>query len=218
MEDQSSKSAYALSGFLFQAIQVFLFIITCSISPGAASAQSVKNNFTEHFPNGNIKTEGALDDQGEKTGVWTEYYKGGEKLSEKEYRNGLFHGKNVTWYRNGNVLAEGEYRNGTPHGRFAEYDEKGRIMEEKYFEDGAMHGTHIIYFTSGEVNEKINYKRGKLHGVLKTYYPNGKLLSQQQYEYDIPVGVFSIYRKNGKLKRRVVMDELNPSYSNDSSD
>lgn len=207
MEDQSSKSAYALSDFVFRAIHLLLLVVACAVFPYSAGAQSEKKVFKEHFPNGNTKTEGTLDEQGEKTGVWTEYYKGGEILSEKEYRNGLFHGKNKTWYRNGHLLAEGEYRNGTPHGRFAEFDEKGRIMEEKFFDDGAMHGTHIIYFASGEVNEKINYNRGKLHGVLKTYYPNGKLLSQQQYDNDMPVGVFSIYRKNGKLKRRVVMDE-----------
>lgn len=70
------------------------------------------------------KTEGPY------TGTMVEYWPGGGKKQETEYREGRKHGKSTVWYENGQVEWEGEYRDGDPV-RFKHWTEDGRLIRTK---------------------------------------------------------------------------------------
>ncbi len=62
--------------------------------------------------------------------VWVEYWPGGRKKEETEFRGGTKHGKSTLWYENGQVEWEGEYRDGEPVS-YKHWTEDGRIIRTK---------------------------------------------------------------------------------------
>ena len=65
----------------------------------------------EYHPNGNIKMEGNLNEEGQREGLWVAYYEDGTKWSESYYVNGIRDGHTLSFYPNGQVRYVGEYRN-----------------------------------------------------------------------------------------------------------
>jgi uncharacterized protein len=173
---------------------LFIFILLAKISH---SQDEGKGLFTTYYSIKSIETQGYLDKNGEKDGVWKEFYKSGELHAVKNYKSGLLNGYFLILNKDGDTTQLANYENDKLHGKLTEYGSKGNKTEEKDFKNGKLDGVHIIYYKEGPVNEKINYMNGKLNGKLETFYPDGKPLAVQQYDMDKPIGDFIIYDKSG---------------------
>lgn len=132
-------------------IAVTLFLISCGGKKEESSTQSVSgtptdtstveqethstvsDKVTEFHPNGNIRMEGKLDENGERDGLWTSFYDDGSKWSENYYSNGLKDGHSITFFPNGQIRYIGEYLNDEKVGTWTFYDEEGNVVNEETF-------------------------------------------------------------------------------------
>ena len=64
------------------------------------------------------------------------YYKNGQKWSEANYKDGKADGKWTWWYENGQKESEENYKNSEWHGKWTWWYENGQIMWEATFKDG----------------------------------------------------------------------------------
>ena len=87
----------------------------------------------EYHPNGNIKMEGNLNDNGQREGLWIAYYEDGTKWSESYYVDGLRDGHNLSFYPNGQVRYIGEYKNDQKVGTWKFYAEDGSLETEETY-------------------------------------------------------------------------------------
>ena len=82
--------------------------------------------YTEYYPGGNrIKLKGLLDEKENRQGVWDYYAENGVHLSMMEYRDGLKHGVFFQRYKTGVIKRTGNYQNDKQVGEWVEYDERG---------------------------------------------------------------------------------------------
>jgi antitoxin component YwqK of YwqJK toxin-antitoxin module len=87
----------------------------------------------EYFPNGQVKTRGKLNENGNREGLWVAYYDNGIKWSESYYVDGVLDGHSLTFYPNGGPRYVGEYDMGERFGTWKFYDEEGNITKEEKF-------------------------------------------------------------------------------------
>jgi TonB family protein len=99
-------------------------------------------------------------------------------LDNKKNRNGLF-----TWYyKNGNKKEEGFYNQNNRENEFKFWYESGHIKSISYYKNDT-----ILKYQSNYENDSIHviidsYKNGLINGKLLSYYPNGKILRAENYE------------------------------------
>ncbi|MBT5380224.1 MAG: hypothetical protein HOL08_14325, partial [Opitutae bacterium] len=58
------------------------------------------------------------------------------KKLEKEYSNGIPHGKEVAWYDDGEMHYERHYSGGKPHGVWTDWARGGTIARQIQYENG----------------------------------------------------------------------------------
>lgn len=87
----------------------------------------------EYHGNGQIKTIGILDEEGNRQGLWTAYYEDGTKWSESYYVKGILDGHSLTFYPNGQIRFVGEYKMGEKTGTWKFYSETGELTNEENF-------------------------------------------------------------------------------------
>lgn len=85
------------------------------------------NKTVEYHPNGNIKMEGNLNDDGQRQGLWIAYYENGTKWSESYYVDGIRDGHSLSFYPNGRIRYVGEYKNDVKVGEWKFYNEDGSL-------------------------------------------------------------------------------------------
>lgn len=87
----------------------------------------------EYHPNGNIKMEGRLNDEGQRQGLWIAYYENGTKWSESYYVDGIRDGHSLSFYPNGRIRYVGEYKNDVKVGTWKFYNEDGTLATEETY-------------------------------------------------------------------------------------
>ena len=96
------------------------------------------NVYSVH-PNGKKKVEGNYKD-GEKEGLWVEWYLDGQKKSELNFKDGRYDGLQVMWHKN------------------------GQKMHEKSFKNTYVHGPNILWYENGQMKQETNWKEGVQNG------------------------------------------------------
>jgi uncharacterized protein len=110
------------------------------------------------YDKGLLKSEGILNESGNKTDLWKMYYSSG-------VLSGL-----------------GVYFNDIPSGKWTFYYENGAIEQVgNYDEHGYPDGTWIYYFENGLVRKVEYFNNGKLDGEFSEFDLQGKLISQGLY-------------------------------------
>jgi uncharacterized protein len=97
------------------------------------------------------------DYEGNKTGIWEEYFSNGKLSSKGSYVDGKEDGYWEVYHSNGQLHTNGNYNNGKIDG---------------YWE---------YYWDNGNLHMKGNYKDGKEDGVWDFYNSNGNLWSKELY-------------------------------------
>ena len=133
--------------------------------------------FTQWYKNGQKEAEGTAKD-GELDGLMTEWYENGQKSSKKTYKDGGKDGLYTIWYDNGEKEEEGTYKDGKLNGLMTEWFENGQKEKEGTFKDWELDGLYTIWYENGEKEEEGTLKDGELDGLYTSWYENG----QKEYE------------------------------------
>ena len=91
-------------------------------------------DYFEYYENGELKETGKFE-TGLKEGLWTNFFKGGEKMGHRNYSNGWLEGQQKFWYQNGTEYIVFYYENFMLNGPFVRYNPEGSISEKGYFTD-----------------------------------------------------------------------------------
>jgi uncharacterized protein len=178
------------------------------------------------------------DYEGNKTGIWEEYWSNGELLSKGSYKNDDRNGYWETYYDNGNLYSKGSYKDGKRDGYWEEYYDNGKIWFKGDYKNNELIKKLSI---TEEQNKKLFIPRklnaddsrysewnnaqpikdgirinqydieGNKQGYWELYYSNGKLEYKGSYLNGLRDGYFEEYYSNGKifLKGSYVNGNLN---------
>jgi antitoxin component YwqK of YwqJK toxin-antitoxin module len=89
------------------------------------------------------------------------------------------HGLWTAWYRNGNKQIEAQYEHDVPIGRFTWWFENGQKEAEGEYEGGRKVGTWVTWHPNGLKESVGEYNSGKLAGRLMHWDADGKLVEGQ---------------------------------------
>jgi antitoxin component YwqK of YwqJK toxin-antitoxin module len=125
---------------------------------------------------------GAFSDNGQKNGLWKQYYSAVYPLNslnkvknlayEGTYTDGLMDGHFKHFYPNGNLKHEGYYKNGSYV-----------INENSGIPAGGREGLHIFYFNNGRIMSKQHQENGSIKGAYQEWDKNGNCTSKGSYIY-----------------------------------
>ncbi|SVC40552.1 uncharacterized protein METZ01_LOCUS293406, partial [marine metagenome] len=109
--------------------------------------------------------EGSYKD-GEKDGLWTDWYENGQKKYERNYKYGFDIGSWTSWYDNGQKKSEGSYKpdalgNGMSDGLATSWWDNGQKQSERNYKDGKSIGSAISWHKNGQKSYEAKYKDGK---------------------------------------------------------
>ena len=191
-------------------IRSILFLLICTLSAGALSAQGINKT----------------DEKGEKHGKWIGFFEDGKT---KRYEGQFEHGKPVGAFKHfwpkgtvkvimtfsdggkkshavmhheegGKKAAEGDYVGQTKVGLWKYYNLKGKILNEETYRNGKKQGPSKVYFEEGgQVAEEANWENDIQVGPYKAYYDNKQVREETTYLNGVPEGLYTKYYKNGKL-------------------
>ena len=104
-------------------------------------------------------------------------YSEAEKLKSKiEYVNGKKHGYEKQWYRNGDKLIERFYKEGFKTGIHKSWWADGtKKFEYEFNEKGEFHGIVKEWYKSGQIFRDFNYAEGKELGSQRMWKNDGTL-------------------------------------------
>ena len=95
-------------------------------------------------------------------GVLVAYYEAEKLKSKIEYVNGKKHGYEKQWYRNGDKLIERFYKEGFKTGIHKSWWADGtKKFEYEFNEKGEFHGVVKEWYKSGQIFRDFNYAEGK---------------------------------------------------------
>ena len=97
---------------------------------------------------------------GEKHGLWTEWYDNENVKSHGTYDQGIMNGKWTFYFENGVKEKEGNLLNGKADGLWVFYDKKANKVQEGSFSKGSKEGKWSAWFADGRLSEGY-YLNGK---------------------------------------------------------
>ena len=119
---------------------------------------------------------------GNRDGIWTEYYEDGKRKTELNYSNGKFNELQSYWHPNGNKIEEKNYINGKQEGFLTKFfEETGIKKEESYFIDGVQQGLWTEWFGDGQKKRERNFSNGERDSIWTAWYENGNKKLQATY-------------------------------------
>ena len=102
----------------------------------------------------------AHDDEGRKTGWWSESDPHGGRITG-EYVEGERHGLWRHYFTNGSLRSEGEYHRGKLHGGWVWYRATGGLLQRGGFLDDEKHGLWERWNAEGVPLDTTQWDRGK---------------------------------------------------------
>lgn len=112
---------------------------------------------------------------GEKDGLWKEYFD------------------------NGKLMIIGNYIEGKKDGIWKEYFENGQLSSKSNYAHGKKENLLELYHPKGHLKGKINYKDGKEDGIIEVYHENGQLMINGNNRNGKQIGEWKYYDENGEL-------------------
>jgi uncharacterized protein len=172
---------------------------------------------------GNIVGQGIMDEEGNKEGLWEEYYLDGSLRARGNYLNNKKTGEWVYYHENGELEQKGTYdEQGRPVGKWVWYYDNGNLWREEFFINGLQDGLvtefdpYGIVISEGEYFEGLEegkwiynfenhriegiYSAGMRNGMWRHFYPDGQLSFEGQFINDNPNGKHIYYWEDGQKK------------------
>ncbi len=127
---------------------LFVFILTLHISCGSNENKTVLSSYPNGkekvieikeksgetvqkkiYESGKTETEGTVNENGRREGIWKYYYPTGNLWSECNYVDGKRDGKTKVYYKSGSLRYEGSYINDSPAKEWTFYNEKNEVVK-----------------------------------------------------------------------------------------
>jgi antitoxin component YwqK of YwqJK toxin-antitoxin module len=151
----------------------------------------------DFYPDGKVLAEGQYTDN-RRTGLW-KFYNAAQKTEQTgSYNNGRPDGVWKWYYENGTILREEEYFQGQRDGMYTEYSIDGQVIAQGEYSDGERNGDWKL--KNGDFTEEGKYIIGLKDGQWKAYYTSGKLKFKGSFVQGNPDGEQSFYYESGKIK------------------
>ncbi len=155
-------------------------------------------------------------------GLYTEWYKNGQKKLDCNYENNEKHGSYNEWHENGNKKTSGTCYHNEKDELWVLWDEMGRKSNEQYYEDGVLKNSNplfhkdlnkvfkkninpdteqvVEYYKSGQKEVEYTTSKGLRNGVIRVFYKTGNLKIQGFFRNDKREGDWISWYENGQKK------------------
>jgi uncharacterized protein len=160
-------------------------------------AGNKSGKWKDFYPSGKIQAEGQYTDN-RRTGLWWFYNEEAKGEQTGFFNNGRADGMWKWYYPNGSLLREEEYYQGQRDGSYTEYSRSGEVIAQGQYSDGEQNGEWK--YKSGNNIEEGKYITGLRDGVWKAYYPDGTLKFRGNFVQGNADGSHFFYNENGTLK------------------
>jgi len=160
--------------------------------------------FRDYYDNGMVKQQGGYV-AGQRSGVWTSYYRGGRRSSVETYDAGKVV-KRIRYRASGPIMKEESFGKGGRQGRFAVYDVAGKVVHESTFEGGT--GDYASVDAYGRIYQRGQYVKGQPEGAWTSFdFVTKRPTQELPYQNGRYHGTRIDYFKSGAKKR--TMDYVN---------
>jgi antitoxin component YwqK of YwqJK toxin-antitoxin module len=183
---------------------------------GEVIASTIYNDY------GEVVSEGIVDNEGKRRGLWKDFFATGELKAEGQYDNnfrmgnwkffnknaqveqtgdysrGRVHGLWRWYYEDGSLLREEQFYNGKEDGYLIEYSKEGRILTQGDFIEGEPEGSW--YYRVGDHTEVGDFVTGLRDGKWRYFYADSTLKFEGYYIQGNPDGKHKLYYNDGALK------------------
>lgn len=122
------------------------------------------------------ETPDAVDDQGRKTGPWTDPDS------------------------HGGVMV-GSYVDGERHGTWRHYATDGQLRSEGDFDHGELHGAWTWYRVTGGLMQRGGFDRGEKHGLWERWNAKGEPIDSGSFDHGRKTGEWTTFNPDGTVKR-----------------
>ncbi len=138
-------------------------VVTLAIGGSSVCGVSfaVAETVVDHYDSGKVKAKYKINSDGQKVGMYVEYYESGVVKIRATYRNGQLNGKFASYNPNKKLSLRAVYRLGKLHGEYAEYGESGKMARKAQYADGKLHGLDRRMDGRKVVSEWL-WRRGEL--------------------------------------------------------
>lgn len=114
-----------------------------------------------YWPQGSMKQEYRLDENGRRHGTFVELYPDGKLCKLLSYEHGNLHGTLNEWAPNGQLTYQGTYEHGHAQGEVRTWYDDGSPQIRASYRHGRPHGEHLAWDENGNVIRHVVYHRGK---------------------------------------------------------
>ena len=180
-----------------------------------------------YYHNGHLTDKEEInrtDNNGNKQGVWKEFYEDGKLKTEKNYRDDMLDGLYKEFNTKGNLVVVLKYEGGQVVAEDVtdeesleirnEFDNRNRLVKSGPYRQNVPIGIHRTYDAQGSViaaqtydnngilvSEGIVDEEGKKQGNWENYYPGKELKSMGQYTENYRTGKWTFFRRNGNIEQ-----------------
>ena len=137
---------------------------------------------SDYFLDGTLQMQGTFAADDMREGLFTYYYKNGNKDASGYYLHNFKEGDWIQYYENGQIHSTGSYSRGFEEKNWKYYYDSGELRVDKNMHQGKHEGSFTSYFKNGQLHRQLYYKQDTLAGNKKTYYENGKPHRDEVYE------------------------------------
>jgi len=126
-------------------------------------------NVEFYHENGEQAASGKYNENRERIGLWTMYFKDGSKSAKIMYEHNKASGPVEIYYPSGNKLLDCVYSDGQLNGDYKRYFQNGAQQEIGTYKNGMRHGYFKFYNPSNNFTEVGTYYKGDKHGAWINY-------------------------------------------------
>ena len=126
------------------------------------------------------------------------YYQSGKLKSLGSFKHGILDGIVTGYYEDGSIQVRATYDNGIKQGRVIHYYPNGNKQVESFYTDDKFDGIRTTWYENGKPMEVTPYSKGLLHGTGRTYYETGGVFEEAKFEYGTPKHM-TTYNEDGSV-------------------
>ncbi|MBC7412891.1 MAG: hypothetical protein H7331_10625 [Bacteroidia bacterium] len=153
------------------------------------------------YPNGQIKIDIEVNENGERDGETIYYFENGNIEGITMCKNGLRNGANIMYFKNEKIYLRDFFKNDTLNGFYQEYYESGFLRSQQVINMGMVTGRVVeFYDTTGFIiKTATTYKNNMRNGESSYYDYDRKYITRFSYIKD-SLMFYVDYNKDGSEK------------------
>jgi len=162
------------------------------------------------FENGSTKEIYAVNDEGQKNGVYKLFREDGTLQEESNFKKDQLVGQRKIYFQDGKQIEILEnYKDGILEGEHVDYYESGGKLIVSNYVDGKMNGLLTKYYEDGKVMETVTFKDNMEMGPFKEYYANGQVQWEGNFlNGDQEFGLLTQFDESGSMIKKMMCDSL----------